>query len=109
MRGLQRPVITRPGRQKARWSRVHGWTRPPRRGKHRLDRQPGAGHYLDPDDRAFSSILKAKTAILGSVLNAQVRVDDRRFAGATSAHDIEMEKIISERLEVAKRQIERMR
>ena len=75
-----------------------------------MDRQPGAGHYLDPDDRAFSSILKAKTTILGSVLNAQVRVvDDRRFAGATSAHDIEMEKIISERLEAAKRQIERMR
>jgi hypothetical protein len=38
-----------------------------------------------------------------------VRVDDRRFAGATSAHDIEMENIISERLEAAKRQIERMR
>jgi hypothetical protein len=67
------------------------------------------GFSLDPDDRAFSSILKAKTTILGSVLNAQVRVDDRRFAGATSAHDIEMEKIISERLEAAKRQIERMR
>jgi hypothetical protein len=67
------------------------------------------GFSLDPDDRAFSSILKAKTTILGSVLNAKVRVDDRRFAGATSAHDIEMEKIISERLEAAKRQIERMR
>jgi hypothetical protein len=109
MRGLRRPAITRPGRRKARWSLVHGWTRPPRRGKHHLDRQPGAGHYLDPDDRAFSSILKAKTTILGSVLNVQVRVDDRRFAGATSAHDIEMENIISERLEAAKRQIERMR
>jgi hypothetical protein len=44
----ERPAITRPGRRKARWSLVHGWTRPPRRGKHHLDRQPGAGHYLDP-------------------------------------------------------------
>jgi hypothetical protein len=31
---------------------------------------------LDPDDRAFSSILKAKTAILSAVLNAQVRIDE---------------------------------
>jgi hypothetical protein len=53
--------------------------------------------------------LKAKTTILGSVLNAQVRVDDRRFAGATSAHDIAMEKLILERMEAAKLQIERMR
>jgi hypothetical protein len=67
------------------------------------------GFSLDPDDRAFSSILKAKTTILGSVLNAQVRVDDRRFAGATSAHDIAMEKLILERMEAAKLQIERMR
>jgi len=66
------------------------------------------GFSLDPDDRAFSSILKAKTTILGSVLNAQVRVDDRRFAGATSAHD-SMEKLILERMEAAKLQIEWMR
>jgi hypothetical protein len=31
------------------------------------------------------------------------------FFEASPAHDIEMEKIISERLEAAKRQIERMR
>jgi hypothetical protein len=37
------------------------------------------GFSLDPDDRAFSSILKAKTTILGSVLNAQVRIDETRF------------------------------
>ena len=67
------------------------------------------GFSLDPDDRAFSSILKAKTTILGSVLNAQVRVDDRRFAGATSAHDIAIEKLILERMEAAKLQIEWMR
>jgi hypothetical protein len=34
---------------------------------------------LNPDDRAFSSILKAKTTILNSVLNAQVRIDETPF------------------------------
>ena len=37
------------------------------------------GFSLNPDDRAFSSILKAKTTILNSVLNAQVRIDETRF------------------------------
>jgi hypothetical protein len=67
------------------------------------------GFSLDPDDRAFSSILNAKTTILGSVLNAQVRVDDRRFGKEGSDRDIAMEKLILERMEAAKLQIERMR
>lgn len=33
---------------------------------------------LDPDDRAFAAILKAKTTILSCVLNAQVRIDEQR-------------------------------
>jgi hypothetical protein len=37
------------------------------------------GFSLNPDDRAFSSILKAKTTILNSVLNAQARIDKTRF------------------------------
>jgi hypothetical protein len=37
------------------------------------------GFSLDPDDRAFATILKAKTTILNSVLNAQVRIDETRF------------------------------
>jgi hypothetical protein len=37
------------------------------------------GFSLDPDDRAFAAILKAKTTILSSVLNAQVRIDETRF------------------------------
>jgi hypothetical protein len=37
------------------------------------------GFSLDPDDRAFAAILKAKTTILTSVLNAQVRIDETRF------------------------------
>ena len=37
------------------------------------------GFSLDPDDRAFAAILKAKTTILNSVLNAQVRIDETRF------------------------------
>jgi hypothetical protein len=37
------------------------------------------GFSLDPDDRAFAAILKAKTTILNSVLNAQVRIDESRF------------------------------
>jgi hypothetical protein len=65
------------------------------------------GFSLDPDDRTFSSILKANDRLSWAL--SSTRVDDRRFAAATSAHDIEMEKIISERLEAAKRQIERMR
>ena len=34
------------------------------------------GFSLNPDDRAFAAILKAKTTILNSVLNAQVRIDE---------------------------------
>ncbi len=37
------------------------------------------GFSLNPDDRAFAAILKAKTTILNSVLNAQVRIDETRF------------------------------
>ena len=37
------------------------------------------GFSLDPDDRAFATILRAKTTILNSVLNAQVRIDETRF------------------------------
>jgi hypothetical protein len=36
------------------------------------------GFSLDPD-RAFAAILKAKTTILNSVLNTQVRIDESRF------------------------------
>jgi hypothetical protein len=53
--------------------------------------------------------LKAKTTILNSVLNAQVRVDERRFAKEDTEHDREMEKLIYERLEAAMLQIVRMR
>ena len=34
------------------------------------------GFSLNPDDRAFATILKAKTTILSSVLSAQVRIDE---------------------------------
>jgi hypothetical protein len=54
------------------------------------------GFSLDPDDRAFASILKAKTTILSAVLNAQVRVDERRLVKEDTEHDLEMEKIFSE-------------
>jgi hypothetical protein len=54
------------------------------------------GFSLDPDDRAFASILKAKTTILSAVLNAQVRVDKRRFVKEDTEHDLEMEKLFSE-------------
>jgi hypothetical protein len=39
------------------------------------------GFFLNPDDRAFTAILKAKTTILNSVLSAQVRIriDETRF------------------------------
>jgi len=37
------------------------------------------GFSLNPDDRAFAAILKAKTTILTSVLNVQVRIDETRF------------------------------
>ncbi len=37
------------------------------------------GFSLNPDDRAFAAILKAKTTILNTVLNAQVRIDETRF------------------------------
>jgi len=63
------------------------------------------GFSLDPDDRAFSSILKAKTTILSAVLNAQVRVDERRFVKEDTEHELEMEKLISERMRAAKLQI----
>lgn len=52
------------------------------------------GFALDPDDRAFGALLKAKTTILTSVLNAQVRVDKRRFVKEDTEHDLEMEKLI---------------
>ena len=45
------------------------------------------GFSLNPDDRAFAAILKAKTTILNSVLNAQVRVDERRFVKEDTEHD----------------------
>jgi len=38
------------------------------------------GFSLNPDDRAFGAILKSKTMILNSVLNAQVRIDETRFS-----------------------------
>jgi hypothetical protein len=41
------------------------------------------GFSLNPDDRAFAAILKAKTTILNSVLNAQVRIDETRFRPVT--------------------------
>jgi hypothetical protein len=59
------------------------------------------GFSLDPNDRAFAAILKAKTTILSSVLNAQVRVDERRFVKEDTEHDLEMEKLISERMRAA--------
>ena len=67
------------------------------------------GFSLDPDDRAFASILKAKTTILSAVLNAQVRVDERRFVKEETEHDLEMEKIFSERQRAAQLEIDRMR
>jgi hypothetical protein len=67
------------------------------------------GFSLDPDDRAFAAILKAKTAILSAVLNAQVRIDERRFCKEDASHDLEMEKIFSERQRAALLEIERLR
>jgi hypothetical protein len=66
------------------------------------------GFSLNPDDRAFASILKAKTTILTSVLNAQVRVDERRFVKEDTEHDIEMEKLFSERMKKAQLEIDRL-
>jgi hypothetical protein len=66
------------------------------------------GFALDPDDRAFAAILKAKTTILSSVLNAQVRVDERRFVKEDTEHDLEMEKLLSERMRAAQLQIDRL-
>ena len=66
------------------------------------------GFSLDPDDRAFASILKAKTTILSSVLNAQVRVDERRFVKKDTEHDLEMEKLFSERMKKAQLEIDRL-
>jgi hypothetical protein len=66
------------------------------------------GFSLDPDDRAFAAILKAKTTILSTVLNAQVRVDERRFVKEDTEHDLEMEKLISERMRKAQLEIDRL-
>jgi hypothetical protein len=66
------------------------------------------GFSLNPDDRAFAAILKAKTTILNSVLNAQVRVDERRFVKEDTEHDLEMEKLLSDRMRAAQLEIERM-
>jgi hypothetical protein len=67
------------------------------------------GFALDPDDRAFGALLKAKTTILSAVLNVQVRVDERRFVKEDTEHELEMEKLLSERMRAAQLQIERMR
>jgi hypothetical protein len=64
---------------------------------------------LDPDDRAFAAILKAKTTILSCVLNAQVRIDEQRFVKENTDHDLEMEKLFSERMKKAQLEIDRMR
>ena len=56
----------------------------------------------------FASILKAKTTILSSVLNAQVRVDERRFVKKDTEHDLEMEKLFSERMKKAQLEIDRL-
>jgi hypothetical protein len=66
------------------------------------------GFSLNPDDRAFAAILKAKTTILSSVLNAQVRVDERRFVKKDTEHDLEMEKLFSERVKKAQLEIDRL-
>jgi hypothetical protein len=67
------------------------------------------GFALDPDDRALGALLKAKTTILSAVLNVQVRVDERRFVKEDTEHELEMEKLLSERMRAAQLQIERMR
>ena len=66
------------------------------------------GFSLDPDDRAFASILKAKTTILSAVLNAQVRVDERRFVKEDTEHDRAMEALFEERMRKAQLEIDRL-
>ena len=66
------------------------------------------GFALDPDDRAFAAILKAKTTILSCVLNAQVRIDERRFVKEDTEHELEMEKIFAERMRKAQLEIDRL-
>jgi hypothetical protein len=66
------------------------------------------GFSLNPDDRAFASILKAKTTILSSVLNAQVRVDERRFVKEDTEHDRAVEALFEERMRKAQLEIDRM-
>jgi hypothetical protein len=67
------------------------------------------GFALDPDDRAFAAILKAKTTILSCVLNAQVRIDERRFVKEDTEHDRAMEALFEERMRKAQLEIDRMR
>ena len=52
--------------------------------------------------------MKAKTTILSAVLNAQVRVDERRFVKEDTEHDLEMEKLFSERMRKAQLEIDRL-
>jgi hypothetical protein len=66
------------------------------------------GFSLDPDDRAFAAILKAKTTILSCVLNAQVRIDERRFVKEDTEHDRAMEALFEERMRKAQLEIDRM-
>jgi hypothetical protein len=67
------------------------------------------GFSLEPDDRAFAAILKAKTTILSCVLNAQVRIDERRFVKEDTEHDLAMEKLFSERQKKAQLEIDARR
>jgi hypothetical protein len=66
------------------------------------------GFALDPDDRAFAAILKAKTTILSCVLNAQVRIDERRFVKEDTEHDRAMEALFEERMRKAQLEIDRL-
>jgi hypothetical protein len=66
------------------------------------------GFSLNPDDRAFAAILKAKTTTLSAVLNAQVRVDERRFVKEDTEHDRAMEALFEERMRKAQLEIDRM-
>jgi hypothetical protein len=45
---------------------------------------------------------------LSAVLNAQVRVDERRFVKEDTEHDLEMEKLFSERMRKAQLEIDRL-
>jgi hypothetical protein len=46
---------------------------------------------------------------LSCVLNAQVRVDERRFVKEDTEHDLAMEKLFSERQKKAQLEIDRLR